>query len=99
LSVPGIARLRGGDGTLAERLCPGTWRSGARAEAASPADARELRTEAIWPARSRAACTTRDRYTIRGYLSTAVKHGRNALTVLRDVLLGQPWMPELPAPT
>jgi len=42
---------------------------------------------------------TRDRYTIRGYLSTAVKHGRNALTVLRDVLLGQPWMPELPAPT
>jgi transposase len=42
---------------------------------------------------------TRDRYTIRGYLSTAVKHGRNALTVLRDVLLGRPWMPELPAPT
>ena len=42
---------------------------------------------------------TRDRYTIRGYLSTAIKHGRNALTVLRDVLLGRPWMPELPAPT
>jgi transposase len=42
---------------------------------------------------------TRDRYTIRGYLSTAVKHGRNALTVLRDALLGQPFMPELPAPT
>ena len=42
---------------------------------------------------------TRDRYTIRGYLSTAVKHGRNGLTVLRDALLGQPWMPDLPAPT
>ena len=42
---------------------------------------------------------TRDRYTIRGYLSTAVKHGRNALTVLRDALLGRPWMPDLPAPT
>jgi transposase len=42
---------------------------------------------------------TRDRYTIRGYLSTAVKHGHNTLTVLRDALLGQPWMPELPAPT
>ena len=42
---------------------------------------------------------TRDRYTIRGYLSTAVKHGRNALTVLRDALLGRPFMPELPAPT
>ena len=42
---------------------------------------------------------TRDRYTIRGYLSTAVKHGRNALNVLRDALLGQPWIPALPAPT
>jgi transposase len=42
---------------------------------------------------------TRDRYTIRGYLSTAVKHGRNALTVLRDALLGRTWMPDLPAPT
>jgi hypothetical protein len=42
---------------------------------------------------------TRDRYTIRGYISTAVKHGHNALTVLRDALLSRPWMPELPAPT
>jgi transposase len=42
---------------------------------------------------------TRDRYTIRGYLSTAVKHGHNAITVLRDALLGKPWMPVLPAPT
>jgi transposase len=42
---------------------------------------------------------TRDRYTIRGYISTAVKHGRNGLTVLRDALLGRPWMPDLPAPT
>jgi hypothetical protein len=42
---------------------------------------------------------TRDRYTIRGYLSTAIKHGRNGLSVLRDALLGRPWMPDLPAPT
>lgn len=42
---------------------------------------------------------TRDRYTIRGYISTAIKHGHNALTVLRDALLDRPWMPELPAPT
>jgi hypothetical protein len=42
---------------------------------------------------------TRDRYTIRGYLSTAAKHGRNVLADLRDALLGQPWMPELLAPT
>ena len=42
---------------------------------------------------------TQDRYTIRGYVSTAIKHGHNALTVLRDALLGRPWMPDLPAPT
>jgi transposase len=42
---------------------------------------------------------TRDRYKIRGYASTAAKHGLNMLTTLRDALLGRPWMPELPAPT
>jgi transposase len=41
---------------------------------------------------------TQDRYTIRGYVSTAIKHGHNAITVLRDALLGRPWMPDLPAP-
>jgi transposase len=42
---------------------------------------------------------TRDRYTILGYLSTATKHGLDKITVLRDALTGQPWMPALPAPT
>ena len=42
---------------------------------------------------------TRDRYKIRGYASTAAKHGLNMMTVLRDALLGRPWMPELPVPT
>jgi transposase len=42
---------------------------------------------------------TRDRYKIRGYASTAAKHGLNMITVLRDALLGRPWIPELPAPT
>src|SRR5215213_850469 len=40
---------------------------------------------------------TRDRYTIRGFVSTAIKHGLNPLTALRETLLGQPWMPDLPA--
>lgn len=42
---------------------------------------------------------TKDRYTIRGYVSTATKHGLNAMAVLRDALTGRPWMPALPAPT
>jgi len=42
---------------------------------------------------------TRDRYTIRGYVSTAAKHGLNMISVLRDALLGRPWMPDLPVPT
>lgn len=42
---------------------------------------------------------TQDRYTILGYLSTATKHGLDKITVLRDALTGQPWMPAPPAPT
>ncbi|MGB7796752.1 MAG: IS66 family transposase [Pseudonocardiaceae bacterium] len=42
---------------------------------------------------------TQDRYTIRGYVSTATKHGLNAMTVLHDAITGRPWMPALPAPT
>lgn len=38
-----------------------------------------------------------DRYKILGYLSTAVKHGLNQMTVLRDAILGRPWMPDIPA--
>jgi transposase len=36
---------------------------------------------------------TSNRLTIRGYLSTAVKHGQDAMTVLRDTLTGNPWIP------
>ncbi len=42
---------------------------------------------------------TQDRYTIRGYLSTAAKHGHNMMTALHQAFLGQPWMPPDPAPT
>jgi transposase len=42
---------------------------------------------------------TADRYRIRGYLSTAIKHGHNAMDVLRQAILGRPWTPPEPAPT
>jgi transposase len=41
---------------------------------------------------------TRDRYTIRGYLSTTAKHGRDVMADLRDAICGRPWLPDLPAP-
>jgi transposase len=40
---------------------------------------------------------TTDRYRIRGYLSTAAKHGRNMMDALRDAIIGRPWMPPAPA--
>jgi hypothetical protein len=42
---------------------------------------------------------TKDRYRIRGYLSTAAKHGYNMMDALRDAILGRPWMPPDPAPS
>ncbi|MGH3688039.1 MAG: hypothetical protein ACRDRU_15535 [Pseudonocardiaceae bacterium] len=41
----------------------------------------------------------RDRYTIRGYVSTAIKHGHDTIAVLRDALTANPWIPALPTPT
>lgn len=41
---------------------------------------------------------TQDRYRIRGYLSTAAKHGHNMIDALREAILGRPWIPPQPAP-
>lgn len=41
---------------------------------------------------------TADRYRIRGYLSTAAKHGRNMIDTLHGAILGHPWTPPEPAP-
>ena len=37
--------------------------------------------------------TTQDRLDIRSYIDTARKHGKNALDVLHDLMLGRPWRP------
>ena len=41
---------------------------------------------------------TKDRYRIRGDLSTAAKHGRNTMDALREAILGHPWIPPNPTP-
>ena len=47
--------------------------------------------------RRRSEKTTRDRYAIRGYASTALKHGIAVFTAIRDALTGNPWIPPIPA--
>jgi hypothetical protein len=39
---------------------------------------------------------TENRWRIRGYVSTATKHGLHALHALRDALCGRPWIPPDP---
>ena len=36
------------------------------------------------------------RYAVRGYISTAAKHGISVFTALRGALTGNPWMPPIP---
>ena len=62
-------------------------------------DLRPSKTQQKISGRLTSVDRTQDRYTILGYLSTATKHGLDKITVLRDALTGQPWMPALPAPT
>jgi len=40
----------------------------------------------------------KDRYKILGYVSSSAKNGLDKMQVLRDAILGRPWMPDLPAP-
>lgn len=59
-------------------------------------DLRPAKTQEKISGRLRSEETTRHRYAIRGYLSTASKHGTATLTVLRDAITGNPWMPPIP---
>jgi transposase len=61
-------------------------------------DLRPAKTQQKISGRLRSEQATRHRYAIRGYLSTAAKHGINVLAALRDALEGHPWMPPIPDP-
>jgi transposase len=60
-------------------------------------DLRPSKTQQKISGRLRSETATRDRYAIRGYLDTARKHGEDIITVIRDALAGNPWMPAVPA--
>jgi transposase len=61
-------------------------------------DVRPAKTQQKISGRLRSEATTRHRYAIRGYISTAAKHGENVLTAIRGALAGNPWMPPVPDP-
>ena len=59
-------------------------------------DARPAKTQQKISGRLRSETTTRHRYAIRGYASTAAKHGHDAFTAIRNALGGNPWIPPIP---
>jgi hypothetical protein len=60
-------------------------------------DVRPAKTQQKISGRLRSEQATRHRYAIRGYISTAAKHGISVFTALRDALSGKPWIPPIPA--
>lgn len=60
-------------------------------------DLRPSKTQQKISDRLRSEKATRDRYAIRGYASTAAKHGVAVFTAIRDALDGNPWIPPIPA--
>jgi transposase len=61
-------------------------------------DLRPAKTQQKISGRLRSEKTTRDRYAVRGFASTAIKHGIAVFTAIRDALAGSPWMPPVPDP-
>ena len=61
-------------------------------------DLRPAKTQQKISGRLRSEQVTRDRYAVRGYISTVAKHGAHVLTAIHDALAGNPWMPPIPDP-
>jgi hypothetical protein len=61
-------------------------------------DLRPAKTQQKIPGRLRSEQAARDRYAVRGYISTAARHGARVLTAMHDALAGDPWMPPIPDP-
>jgi transposase len=58
---------------------------------------RPLKTQQKISGRLASDDVTQDRLDIRSYIDTARKHGKNAMDVLHDLMLGRPWRPSVQA--
>ena len=58
---------------------------------------RPLKTQQKISGRLASDKVTQDRLDIRSYIDTARKHGKNAFSVLHDLMTGRPWRPPAPA--
>jgi transposase len=65
----------------------------------SERDLRPLKTQQKISGRLQSEDITRDRLTIRSYISTAAKHGADIMNALRDAITGNPWTPPTPTTT
>ena len=54
---------------------------------------RPLKTQQKVSGRLASDDVTQDRLDIRSYIDTARKHGKNAMDILHDLMLGRPWRP------
>lgn len=62
-------------------------------------DVRPAKTQQKISGRRTSEARTRDRYLIRGVISTAAKHGLGQLAIIRGAITGKLWLPPFPAPT
>ena len=86
--LPGFCRYRQGDVlrfTADTRIWP--------ANNLSERGVRPLKTQQKISGRLASDDVTQDRLDIRSYIDTARKHGRNAMEVLHQLMLGNPWRP------
>ncbi len=67
--------------------------STARLNNISERGVRPLKTQQKISGRLASDDVTQDRLDIRSYIDTARKHGKNAMDILHDLMLGRPWRP------
>jgi transposase len=61
-------------------------------------DVRPAKTQQKISGRLTSEKATQNRYAVRGYVSTVVKHGADVMAAVRDAILGRPWTPPAWAP-